>query len=280
LFEIYLLINEIDEKIYVGQTRRGVTRRKLEHIKDSEKGSRHRLHTAMRKWGSNHFTISTIARVKTREESDREERFWIDTLHTNDPKIGYNMTLGGDGVDDPTGEVAKKIAAATKKYLSVPEHNSSYRKDVSTDEIVHLYEEGWSGKEIAKKFGISESCIYRRMGKRSTPLRRHLTNMDEEICRLYLSGCSTPLIAEQLGMSVAKVNDRLNKQGVEKRKTGSRPYVGHRQEKKCWACLETKPLDDFYHNKTRPDGHSDECKTCNRKYNIDYKTRVGLLHKK
>ncbi len=35
-------------------------------------------------------------------------------------------------------------------------------------------------------------------------------------------------------------------------------------DKLCPDCKQTKPLDDFYHNKCRPDGHGAYCKQCHK----------------
>ena len=36
------------------------------------------------------------------------------------------------------------------------------------------------------------------------------------------------------------------------------------QTKRCYACSNKKPLSEFYRNRSRVDGHSDECKLCNK----------------
>ena len=35
-------------------------------------------------------------------------------------------------------------------------------------------------------------------------------------------------------------------------------------EKKCTSCNKTKPLSDFYKNRTRKDGHDNICRECRR----------------
>lgn len=41
--------------------------------------------------------------------------------------------------------------------------------------------------------------------------------------------------------------------------------------KKCWKCGETKPLLEFYKNRTKKDGHGDSCKICTKEYNRKYR---------
>lgn len=38
--------------------------------------------------------------------------------------------------------------------------------------------------------------------------------------------------------------------------------------KKCYRCEEILPYEEFYNNKSKPDGKSSECKHCDRAYNI------------
>jgi 5-methylcytosine-specific restriction endonuclease McrA len=41
-------------------------------------------------------------------------------------------------------------------------------------------------------------------------------------------------------------------------------YSKHRKKKRCPQCGETKPKDEFYKSKSRPDGHDTYCKSCVR----------------
>ena len=43
----------------------------------------------------------------------------------------------------------------------------------------------------------------------------------------------------------------------------------------CYVCEDTLPLDSFYKNRSRSDGHSAECKTCGRKVSKDSQNRTN-----
>ena len=91
--KIYKIVNDINDKIYVGKTEFSLQHRFGEHCRDAfKRRSENRpLYRAMRKYGVEHFSIELI------EETDRpEERemHWIKAL--NSYKDGYNATLGGD----------------------------------------------------------------------------------------------------------------------------------------------------------------------------------------
>ena len=93
---IYKIVNDVNNKVYVGKTLNTVQHRFLEHCHDSTKRTKeHRpLYTAMRKYGVEHFHIELIEICPIEDLSDRE-CYWIHQLDSYNN--GYNATLGGDG---------------------------------------------------------------------------------------------------------------------------------------------------------------------------------------
>ena len=93
---IYKITNDINNKIYIGQTSTTIEERFNSHKKDMTKRNlEHRpLYNAMNKYGIEHFSIELIEEVEIKLLGERE-KFWIqyfDSYHN-----GYNATLGGDG---------------------------------------------------------------------------------------------------------------------------------------------------------------------------------------
>lgn len=88
---IYLITNTSNNKMYVGQTIRSVSKRFEEHCKaDSYIGS------AIRKYGKDKFTLNIIDYATNEQELNEKEINWIDELGTFGI-FGYNLTTGGDG---------------------------------------------------------------------------------------------------------------------------------------------------------------------------------------
>lgn len=121
---IYQIINDINDKIYVGKTEFSIEKRFKEHCNASTKiRNEHRpLYSAMRKYGIEHFHIELI------EETDKpEERevYWIEQKRSF--KNGYNATMGGDG----------------KKYIDY-------------DLVIATYNELQNISETANKLNISK----------------------------------------------------------------------------------------------------------------------------
>src|SRR6185437_762290 len=57
---IYVISNQVNDKVYVGQTRRGVEERWQQHCSQTRCGSASPLHRAMNKYGLSAFTIETV----------------------------------------------------------------------------------------------------------------------------------------------------------------------------------------------------------------------------
>lgn len=49
--------------------------------------------------------------------------------------------------------------------------------------------------------------------------------------------------------------------------------------KKCWKCQNSKALDDFYNDRTRPDGKQPVCKVCQKARQIDPERRKEITRK-
>ena len=91
---IYQIINDINDKIYVGKTEFSIEKRFKEHCRDAfkEHSEKRPLYSAMRKYGVEHFHIELIEETDNPEE---REIYWIEQLGSF--KRGYNATQGGDG---------------------------------------------------------------------------------------------------------------------------------------------------------------------------------------
>lgn len=124
---IYQIINDINNKIYIGKTEFSIDKRFKEHCSDAfkERNEKRPLYSAMRKYGIEHFHIELIEETDFPEE---REKYWIEQKQSF--KQGYNATLGGDG----------------KKYLDY-------------DLIIASYKEIKSIKDTAISLGISSDSV-------------------------------------------------------------------------------------------------------------------------
>lgn len=91
---IYKIINDINDKVYIGKTEFSVEKRFQEHCKDALKKTKEKrpLYSAMKKYGIEHFKVEQIEET---DDPELREQYWIEFY--NSYKIGYNATFGGDG---------------------------------------------------------------------------------------------------------------------------------------------------------------------------------------
>ena len=97
-YEIYYIKNSVNGKIYVGQTVTGLAKRWGQH-KAAVKNKRSKLYAAMRKHGTENFSIHKMCSCKNVEELNRAEEFLIARL--NAAGNGYNIRAGGLNYERP-----------------------------------------------------------------------------------------------------------------------------------------------------------------------------------
>ena len=93
---IYKIINDINNKVYIGKTAYSIEKRFKEHCDDAfrDRNEKRPLYSAMRKYGIEHFEIQKIEECEDIAAADREA-YWIGVYSAY--QTGYNATLGGDG---------------------------------------------------------------------------------------------------------------------------------------------------------------------------------------
>lgn len=93
---IYVIINDVNGKQYVGKTTDSIEIRFKKHLIEYNRSrcEKRPLYAAMNKYGIEHFTIKQIEECSLDILNEREQ-FWIQTLDTF--HNGYNATHGGDG---------------------------------------------------------------------------------------------------------------------------------------------------------------------------------------
>ena len=91
---IYEIVNDVNDKKYIGKTEFDINKRFIEHCRDAfkERNEKRPLYMAMRKYGVEHFHIKLIEETDFPEE---REMYWINEMKSF--HYGYNATLGGDG---------------------------------------------------------------------------------------------------------------------------------------------------------------------------------------
>ena len=94
---IYKITNNINQKVYIGQTIMAPMQRWQKHKSDARLNKPYPLYKAMNKYGINNFSFEILEEVDI-EQLDEKERYYINLynsyINTNNSN-GYNATLGG-----------------------------------------------------------------------------------------------------------------------------------------------------------------------------------------
>jgi hypothetical protein len=116
---IYKITNNINGKVYIGQTVTTVQNRWRQHITQSSRKNRSALHSAIEKYGKENFALESIDSAISIEELNFKEEFWITQLNSVVPN-GYNLRPGGNN---------KRHHIETKRKLSLNRPFVVHKKD-------------------------------------------------------------------------------------------------------------------------------------------------------
>ena len=166
---IYEIINDINNKSYVGKTEFSLEKRFKEHCRDSQKKSLEKrpLYSAMRKYGLEHFSIHLLEETNNPNE---REKYWIEILGTF--KNGYNATKGGDGVAYVDYDL---ILALYNKGYGVSQISNITNYDISTI------------RKVLNNSGISYQERKQRQYQQISKIVAQLDKETEEIIAIYPS---------------------------------------------------------------------------------------------
>ncbi len=109
---IYKITNELNGKVYIGQTIQTLEARKKQHERDCP----HRdylIYRAFRKHGIEHFLYEKIDEAQNLEELNEKEIYWIDHYEAFGDG-GYNMTSGGEKKWKVSAETREKMSKARR----------------------------------------------------------------------------------------------------------------------------------------------------------------------
>ena len=127
---IYKMTNNINGKIYVGQTTQTLKERMRKH----KTTTKVLVDKEIAKYGYDNFTVEVIDHASTKEELDEKERKWIAFYNCIIPN-GYNLCNGGSTTEGyhHTDEAKTKMSRAKKgKYTG--EGNPFYGKHHSAEQ--------------------------------------------------------------------------------------------------------------------------------------------------
>jgi len=144
--QIYKITNKINGKIYIGQD---------SFDRDDYFGSGKLISRAIKKYGIENFKKEIVEECINRESLNEREMFWISQCNSTDPKIGYNIRLGGEGVAAGS-KLSKKHKESIKRGILEKWKDDNFRKKmkfVNKQSIEN--KSGLYSAETVKKAAIS-----------------------------------------------------------------------------------------------------------------------------
>ena len=122
---VYLILNKINGRKYVGQTVQPLKVRFKEHARKKDNTL---ISNAIRKYGKENFYCGVIKTCASKEELDYWEKYYIAALKTKKP-CGYNLTDGGEGIIGYhlTPEQRAKLSAKNSVSLLGNKNTLGYR---------------------------------------------------------------------------------------------------------------------------------------------------------
>ena len=205
LGKIYLITNDINSKVYVGQTIQSLKKRFNGHCcySKSDKSINMYIKRAIHRYGRDKFHISLLEECSIELMNERE-KYWIDFFDSYNK--GYNLTKGGQD----------------SNYFSL--HRLEDTIDIKKFEQ-YILEFKPLASEVSKHFGISKCSVYnliKRIGNPNLILNSYnprkgktIENIDKvELIKLYNEGWSILDLVKKYKIRKSKISTYLKKQGI------------------------------------------------------------------
>lgn len=194
LGSIYIIKNNINNKVYIGQTINKVSYRFRTHIYYAVRGRDYIIGKAMRKYGINNFFYEVIEECLIKELNNREI-YWIKYYNSTNPRFGYNMSKGGNKVSfrelneqevldlfnmgNPAYIIAKeilhtsvsKVSEILKKNHIEYGINKQRVKEDKESEVISYYKAGYGCRKIAAMTSLNKTTILKILHRNDIQIR-------------------------------------------------------------------------------------------------------------
>lgn len=218
LGKIYLIFNDVNDKVYVGQTIQSLNKRFNGHCcySKTDRSVNMYIKRAIHKYGRDKFHIKLIEECPIKELSKRE-KYWIN--YYDSYNNGYNLTLGGqdsnyfslhkleDSIDIKKFEEYilefKPLAIEVASHFGISKCSvynlinrignpdlvlNSYNprkgksiEDIDKEELIKLYNSGWSILDLVKRYHIQKDKISKFLKSNGIKIRRRIKGYKHRI---------------------------------------------------------------------------------------------------
>lgn len=221
---IYKIINKINNKVYIGQTKNGFNKRYdakgvgIERVYNYYKNNittgkyNQHLINSIKKYGCNNFEVVEILDVAfSKKELDIKEKVYISIFDSTNKSKGYNKRDGGnDGF--------QTIESKNKNSIS----KLGFDIMKSKEDIIESYlRKKENINSISNRYNVNDEVIRRVLIENGVKLRNfHEVRLgynpydyEDEIIGLYKKDKNKSKIAKKLNISYSSISAILNKNG-------------------------------------------------------------------
>lgn len=157
---VYAVRNIVNNKIYVGQTKRSPGKRWKSHVMHAKHPGAKTVSVlgyAIRKYGENNFRFVVLLSCYSIKELDFWEKKLIAAWKTQDPRYGYNIHGGGSGDNLRTPEQRKAASKAARERCRGGNRNSATK--LSDEAVSAISVDSRPNYILAKEYGVSRPTI-------------------------------------------------------------------------------------------------------------------------
>ena len=155
---VYVIVNDVNWKIYIGKTKVCRTLAELRHYLQQKfhkafykPQERSYLHYAIRKYGRKHFYIYPLFEGSSNEEICVHEKLLIKALASRNPTVGYNICRGGEGFTGSHSEKARqKLSAISRRCYQDPAYRERRMKNWRASVNARIASGNYHGSQEAR----------------------------------------------------------------------------------------------------------------------------------
>lgn len=204
--KIYLISNNVNDKLYVGQTIQTLKKRFNGHCcySKSDRSANMLIKRAIHKYGRDKFHI-TLLEECPQDKMNEREAYWISFYDSYNK--GYNLTKGGQ----------------ESNYFNLHRLEDTIDTKKFSDYIIEFKP---LASEVASHFGISKCSVYNLIERLNNPnlvlssynprKAKSIENIDkEELKKLYLEGWSILDLVKKYHIRKNKISRYLKDSGIK-----------------------------------------------------------------
>ena len=214
LGKIYIITNDVNNKVYIGQTVQTLKKRFTGHCcySKSDRSKSMYVKRAIHKYGKDKFHIDLLEECSIDILNERE-KYWIE--YYDSYNNGYNLTLGGQD----------------SNYFSINKISNTIDIKKFEDYILEFKP---LATEVAAHFGICKCSVYNLIKEIGNPnlvlnsynprKSKSIEDIDkEELIKLYNNGWSIQDLVKKYHIRKGKISSFLKESGI-KIKRGVKGY--------------------------------------------------------